>query len=75
MISSKRLAGDQISALCSMMAHYLSREAKMLSAPSVSRALPRRPGCWESEVLDGPGHRRMQSAGRTVGLRENCTCK
>ena len=64
-IPSKRLAGNQLFTLCTMMAHNLSREVQMLAAPrAVSRALPKRPAAWVFEKLDTLRHRIIQRAGR-----------
>ena len=63
-IPSRRLAGNQIYTLCSMMAHNLSREVQMLSASSAPRALPKRPAAWAFERLDTLRHRVIQRAGR-----------
>ena len=40
-IPTKRLVGNQIFTLCSMMAHNLSRELQMLASPAFPRALPK----------------------------------
>jgi len=63
-IPSRRLAGNQIYTLCSMMAHNLSREVQMLAAPSVQRARAKRPAAWTFERLDTLRHRVIQRAGR-----------
>jgi len=42
-ISSRRLAGNQMFTLCAMMAHNLSNKVQMLAAPSAQRTLPKRP--------------------------------
>jgi hypothetical protein len=63
-IASRRLAGNQIFTLCSMMAHNLSRELQMLAAPSACRARPKRPAAWRFEKLDTLRHRIIQRAGR-----------
>jgi len=63
-IPTKRLAGNQIFTLCSMMAHNLSRELQMLASPAISRALPKRPSAWAFERLDTLRHRIIQRAGR-----------
>ena len=64
-VPSKRLAGNQIFTLCSMMAHNLSREVQMLAARGTpSRALPKRPTVWTFEKLDTLRHRIIQRAGR-----------
>ena len=63
-IPTKRLAGNQIFTLCSMMAHNLSRELQMLASPAVPRALPKRPSAWAFERLDSLRHRIIQRAGR-----------
>jgi hypothetical protein len=65
-IPSKRLAGNQLFTLCSMMAHNLSREVQMLAAPSAARALPKRPANWKFEKLDTLRHRIIQRAGRII---------
>lgn len=63
-IPTRRLAGNQIYTLCSMMAHNLSREIQMISAPAAHRALPKRPAAWKFETLDTLRHRIIQRAGR-----------
>ena len=63
-IPTRRLAGNQIYTLCSMMAHNLSREIQMISAPTSHRALPKRPAAWKFETLDTLRHRIIQRAGR-----------
>ena len=64
-VPSKRLAGNQLFTLCSMMAHNLSREVQMLTARgTASRALPKRPTVWTFEKLDTLRHRIIQRAGR-----------
>ena len=63
-IPTRRLAGNQIFTLCSMMAHNLSRELQMLSSPPVPRSLPKRPASWTFERLDTLRHRIIQRAGR-----------
>ena len=65
-IPSKRLAGNQIFTLCSMMAHNLSREVQMLASPSAPKALPKRPANWRFEKLDTLRHRIIQRAGRII---------
>ena len=64
MIPCRRLAANQIFTLSAMMAHNLSREIQMLSKPSTSRALPKRPAAWKFEKLDTLRHRIIQRAGR-----------
>ncbi len=64
-VPSKRLAGNQLFTLCSMMAHNLSREMQILAARgTASRALPKRPTVWTFEKLDTLRHRIIQRAGR-----------
>lgn len=63
-IACRRLAGNQIFTLCSMMAHNLSREVQMLAAASAGRARPKRPAAWRFEKLDTLRHRIIQRAGR-----------
>ena len=63
-IPTRRLIGNQVYTLCSMMAHNLSRELQMISAPAASRALPKRPAAWEFTTLDTLRHRIIQRAGR-----------
>jgi len=65
-IPSRRLAGNQLFTLCTMMAHNLSREIQMLAAPSAPRALPKRPASWTFEKLDTLRHRIIQRAGRLI---------
>jgi hypothetical protein len=65
-VATKRLAGNQIFTLCSMMAHNLSRELQMLAAPAAPRALPKRPAAWRFETLDTLRHRIIQRAGRFI---------
>ncbi len=64
MIHSRRLAGNQLFAPCSMIAHSLSREVQMLRVPSASRARAKRPAAWRFEKLDTLRHRIIQRAGR-----------
>ena len=64
MIFSRRLAGNQLFTLCSMIAHNLSRAVQMLAAPSASRARAKRPAAWRFEKLDTLRHRILQRAGR-----------
>jgi len=63
-IPSRRLAGNQLFTLCSMIAHNLSREVQMLAAPSACRARPKRPAAWRFEKLNTLRHRIIQRAGR-----------
>ena len=63
-IPSRRLAGNQIYTLCSMMAHNMSREVQMLAAASAPRARAKRPAAWAFERLDTLRHRVIQRAGR-----------
>jgi hypothetical protein len=63
-IPTKRLTGNQIFTLCTMMAHNLSRELQILAAPPAPRALPKRPAAWKFEKLDTLRHRIIQRAGR-----------
>jgi hypothetical protein len=65
-IPSRRLAGNQLFTLCSMMAHNLSREVQMLASPSAPKALPKRPASWKFEKLDTLRHRIIQRAGRII---------
>jgi len=65
-IPSRRLAGNQVFTLCSMMAHNLSREVQMLASPPAPRALPKRPANWKFEKLDTLRHRIIQRAGRII---------
>jgi len=65
-IPTRRLAGNQIYTLCAMMAHNLSREIQMISAPAASRALPKRPAAWKFKNLDTLRHRIIQRAGRLI---------
>ena len=63
-IPSRRLVGNQIFTLCSMMAHNLSRDLQMLASAPAHRSLPKRPACWAFEKLDTLRHRMIQRAGR-----------
>jgi hypothetical protein len=63
-IPTRRLIGNQVYTLCSIMAHNLSRELQMISAPAASRALPKRPTAWSFKTLDTLRHRIIQRAGR-----------
>jgi hypothetical protein len=63
-IPTRRLIGNQVYTLCSMMAHNLSRELQMISAPAASRAMPKRPTAWRFTTLDALRHRIIQRAGR-----------
>ena len=72
-IATKRLAGNQIFTLCSMMAHNLSRELQMLASPAIPRALPKRPSLWTFERLDTLRHRIIQRAGRLTSPQRKLT--
>ena len=63
-IPTRRLIGNQVYTLCSMMAHNLSRELQMISAPAASRSMPKRPTAWRFTTLDALRHRIIQRAGR-----------
>lgn len=63
-IPSKRLTGNQLFTLCSMMAHNLSRELQILASSRASRSFSKRPACWSFEKLDTLRHRIIQRAGR-----------
>ena len=63
-IPSKRLPGNQIYTLCSMMAHNLSQEIQMLAAKPSLRTQPKRPPAWNFQTLDTLRHRIIQTAGR-----------
>jgi hypothetical protein len=63
-ISSRRLAGNQIFTLCSIMAHNLSRELQIMTSQPLPRTLPKRPALWAFERLDTLRHRIIQRAGR-----------
>jgi hypothetical protein len=63
-IPTRRLIGNQVYTLCSMMAHNLSRELQMISAPAAHRARPKRPAAWKFKTLDTLRHRIIQRAGR-----------
>ena len=63
-IPSRRLAGNQIFTLCSLMAHNLSRELQMIAGSPSNRALPKRPAAWSFQRLDTLRHRIIQRAGR-----------
>jgi len=63
-IATRRLIGNQVYTLCSMMAHNLSKELQMISAPAASRALPKRPTAWKFKTLGTLRHRIIQRAGR-----------
>jgi hypothetical protein len=64
MIPSKRLAGNQIYTLCSMMAHNLSHEIQMVASSPSLRAQKKRPTAWSFKTLDTLRHRIIQRAGR-----------
>jgi hypothetical protein len=64
LIPCRRLTGNQIFTLCSIMAHNLSRELQMLSSRPVNRAQPKRPAAWTFEKLDTLRHKIIQRAGR-----------
>lgn len=72
-IPSKRLGGNQIFTLCSMMAHNLSRELQMLSSRPVFRSQPKRPAAWTFERLDTLRHRIIQRAGRLTNPQGELT--
>jgi hypothetical protein len=63
-IPTKKLAGNQLYTLCSMMAHNLSREIQMLAAPAAPRVRAKRPTAWAFERLDTLRHRIIQRAER-----------
>jgi len=63
-IPTKRLMGNQIYTLCSMMAHNLSRDIQMLADSPSLRAKPKRPAAWKFKTLDTLRHRIIQRAGR-----------
>ena len=63
-LASKRLCGNQVYTLCSMMAHNFSREIQMLAAPSAPRAGSKRLAAWFFERLDTLRHRIIQRTGR-----------
>jgi hypothetical protein len=65
-IPCRRLAANQTFTICAMMAHNLSRQVQMLSKPSASRTLAKRPAAWAFEKLDTLRHRIIQRAGRLV---------
>ena len=65
-IPTRRLAGNQIYTLCSMMAHNLSREIQMRAFSPKKRSRPKRPAGWSFEKLDTLRHRLIQRAGRLV---------
>ncbi len=65
-IPTKRLAGNQVFTICSMMAHNLSREIQMLATPPSFRAQPKRPAVWTFQTLDTLRHRIIQRAGRLI---------
>ena len=45
-IPTRRLAGNQVFTLCSVMAHNLSKEIQMLAKPAGLRARSKRPEAW-----------------------------
>jgi hypothetical protein len=63
-IPTRRLAGNQVFTICSMMAHNLSREIQMLATSPSFRAQPKRPAAWTFQTLDTLRHRLIQRAGR-----------
>ena len=63
-IPTRRLGGNQVFTLCSMLAHNLSREIQMLSSPAGVRTRPKRPAAWDFKTLDTLRHRIIQRAGR-----------
>jgi hypothetical protein len=56
------LAANQVFTISAMMTHNLSREIQMLTKPSSSRALPKRPAAWKFEKLDTIRHRIIQKS-------------
>ena len=72
-IPTKRLEGNQIFTLCSMIAHNLTRELQMLASPALPRALPKRPAAWAFERLDSLRHRIIQRAGRLTKPQRKLT--
>ncbi len=65
-IPCRRLEGNQMFTLCSMMAHNLSREIQMRSAHPIVRARPKRPAAWTFQTLDTLRRRIIQRAGRLI---------
>ena len=63
-IPTRRLGGNQVFTLCSVMAHNLSRAIQMLSSPAGLRTRPKRPAAWDFKTLDTLRHRIIQRAGR-----------
>ena len=72
-IPTKRLVGNQVFTICSMMAHNLSREIQMLAAPASLRARPKRPAAWDFKNLDTLRHRIIQRAGRLTRPKGDLT--
>jgi hypothetical protein len=72
-IPTRRLAGNQVFTLCSMMAHNLSKEIQMLAAPAGLRAQPKRPAAWNFITLDTLRHRIIQRAGRLTRPQRELT--
>lgn len=64
MLPSRRLDGNQIFTLCSIMAHNLSKEIQIIASQPSIRALPKRPAIWAFQKLDTLRHRIIQRAGR-----------
>ncbi len=65
-IPTRRLAGNQVFTICSIMAHNLSREIQMLATSPSFRAQPKRPAAWAFQTLDTLRHRFIQRAGRLI---------
>lgn len=59
-IPARRLAGNQMFTLCSIMAHNLSQEIQMIASSPSIRALPKRPAVWSFQKLDTLRHRIIQ---------------
>ena len=75
LIPSRRLSGNQIFTLCSLMAHNLSREVQMIAASPSIGALPKRPAGWTFQRLDTPRHRIIKRAGRLTKPKGELTLK
>ena len=72
-LPSRRLHGNQMFTVCSMMAHNLSRTMQMVSAPPSTRTLPKRPPLWNFLTLGTLRHRIIQRAGRMIRPRGELT--
>ena len=72
-IPTKRLIGNQIFTLCSMIAHNLSRELQMVTGPIFPHTTKKRAALWNFEKMSTLRHRIIQRAGRLTRPQGNLT--